>query len=416
MTTPNPFFESARRSLRWFRESPIMAGGGTWGVGERLVLTEDNDALEKIRARFPVFLPYAPGLEVLEQRRSDCNFQAALLFWLAGKILPSQEDQKTARDLLDFLYFRSGLLNKTDERSVIGGWTWTHIQRNFNLWMDDNAWCSVIPFLLAKGEPELDERYNLRKWAGLLASDLRRMFNRAFDPAKEKDMEDPEKTYAGKLEHPHWAAPVQCALALYLERLDPASGEYAAVEDAILRYLHFLDRRLANYNASELCYLMLLAGVMMFVPLMEARGRDLARKTYAELERRIVGNPYGILPAEHDEAPIGPEKADLIYTVNFCVIGLALAALHDTNYLEPARKMALFLAEIQDDGSERPELKGCWRGMYDCKTRSWGGGNRYEGGAGSIYSGWTNAPIAIAQLLVGWRTEHPDAPSNGFLS
>ncbi|MBO7742039.1 MAG: hypothetical protein J6S21_05740, partial [Victivallales bacterium] len=76
--------------------------------------------------------------------------------------------------------------------------------------------------------------------------------------------------------------------------------------------------------------------------------------------------------------------------------------------LEPAKKRALFLAEIQDDGSERRELKGCWRGMYDCAMRTWGGGNRYEGGAGSIYSGWTNAPIAIAQLLIGWLDEHTE--------
>ena len=34
--------------------------------------------------------------------------------------------------------------------------------------------------------------------------------------------------------------------------------------------------------------------------------------------------------------------------------------------------------------------------MFDMNTGTWGGGDRYEGGAGSIYSGWTNAPIAIA--------------------
>ncbi len=410
MSMTNPFGESARKNLQWFRESPIMIGGGAWGVGERILLTQDNEALEKIRAGFPVSLSYAPGLEVLEQRRSDCNFQAALLFWLAGVLLDSPQDRKTAGDLLDFLYFRSGLLNKMDDRSVIGGWTWTHIQRNFNLWMDDNAWCCVIPFLLAKMDPGLEERYSLRKWAKLLASDLRRMFNRSFDPAKEKDMEDPEKIYAGKLEHPHWAGPVQCALVLYLEQLELQSAEYAAVEDAILRYLHFLEKKVETYNASELCYLMLLAGVMMFVPLMEARGRELAQRVYRELGRRIDGNPYGILPAEHDEAPLGPEKVDLIYTVNFCVLGLAVAALQDRQYQGAARKMALFLSEIQDDGSDRPQLRGCWRGMYDAKLRTWGGGNCYEGGAGSIYSGWTNAPIAIAQLLVGWMEDHPDTP------
>jgi len=37
--------------------------------------------------------------------------------------------------------------------------------------------------------------------------------------------------------------------------------------------------------------------------------------------------------------------------------------------------------------------------MYDCQAGEWGGGNRFEGGRGSIYSGWTNAPVSMAFLL-----------------
>jgi hypothetical protein len=32
--------------------------------------------------------------------------------------------------------------------------------------------------------------------------------------------------------------------------------------------------------------------------------------------------------------------------------------------------------------------------MFDLESKAWGGGNSYEGGAGSIYTGWTNAPTA----------------------
>jgi hypothetical protein len=28
------------------------------------------------------------------------------------------------------------------------------------------------------------------------------------------------------------------------------------------------------------------------------------------------------------------------------------------------------------------------------KTKSWGGGNSYEDGSGSLYTGWNNAPIS----------------------
>ena len=46
----------------------------------------------------------------------------------------------------------------------------------------------------------------------------------------------------------------------------------------------------------------------------------------------------------------------------------------------------------------------CYVGFIIERTISlqgYAGGNRYEGGAGSIYSGWTNAPIALAMLLTG---------------
>ena len=59
--------------------------------------------------------------------------------------------------------------------------------------------------------------------------------------------------------------------------------------------------------------------------------------------------------------------------------------------------MIELLVSIQD--SERsPSFSGCWRGMYDVEKRTWNCGDLYEGGSGSIYSGWTNAPISIALL------------------
>jgi hypothetical protein len=39
------------------------------------------------------------------------------------------------------------------------------------------------------------------------------------------------------------------------------------------------------------------------------------------------------------------------------------------------------------------------RGTERLRREGRGGGDRYEGGAGSIYSGWTNAPIGLAFLM-----------------
>ena len=176
--------------------------------------------------------------------------------------------------------------------------------------------------------------------------------------------------------------------------------EAAAVRAALRRYQDYILPQVATTNSSELGYLMILAGTLMHTQEFAASGEALATAVAAQLEARIAANPYGILPAEHFEAPAGPNLADLIYTINFAFVGLALAARKNARYRPTAEKLGAFLAAVQDDGEEYPALKGCWRGMYDCQAHRYGGGNLYEGGANSIYSGWTNAPIAIGMLLM----------------
>jgi len=103
----------------------------------------------------------------------------------------------------------------------------------------------------------------------------------------------------------------------------------------------------------------------------------------------------GNLPAEHFEAPTGAHLVDTIYTVNWVLLGFQLLQSDDskTKYRDAYLKLLEFMVGIQDKSPER-HLCGCWRGMYDLKARAWGGGDCYEGGANSIYSGWTNAPIS----------------------
>ena len=393
--------ESALKNLSWFRQSPIMDGDGRWGVGERLVLTAGNDALAKIHERFPETTCHPGGVECLEQRRSDCNFEAALLFLLAGKLLDSTEFRQVARNLLDYLYCRSGLLNRMDNGLLYGGWAWNHTRHDgLTLWMDDNGWVCAIQFLLARLAPELDAQYRFVHGASILAAELHKVFARSFKPETGGQLVDPEHLFNGRLELPHWAVPVQCALALYLETLLEEGDEAAAVRAALRRYQDYILPQVATTNSSELGYLMILAGTLMQTREFAAAGEELAAAVAAQLEARIAANPYGILPAEHFEAPAGPNLADLIYTINFAFVGLALAARKNARYRPTAEKLGAFLAAVQDDGEEYPALKGCWRGMYDCQAHRYGGGNLYEGGANSIYSGWTNAPIAIGMLLM----------------
>ncbi|MBR4125439.1 MAG: hypothetical protein IKR13_04480, partial [Victivallales bacterium] len=206
--------------------------------------------------------------------------------------------------------------------------------------------------------------------------------------------------FNGRLELPHWAVPLLCALALYLETL-PAGEEAFAVQTDLHRYLDYIFPKVKSTNSSELGYLMILGATLMWSKEFADSGKKLSSAVMAELALRIDANPYGILPAEHFEAPPGPHLADLIYTINFAFVGMVLASAKDARFLDLAQKLGRFLVEIQDNGAEVPALAGCWRGMYDCQAKHYGGGNLYEGGANSIYSGWTNAPIAIGMLLLG---------------
>ena len=117
---------------------------------------------------------------------------------------------------------------------------------------------------------------------------------------------------------------------------------------------------------------------------------------------------YGNLPSEHAEAPVGAHLADLIYTLNWAVLALgSLTAWEKNLFSDPFDRVLALLLRLQDHSPE-PYLFGCWHGMFDLKRQDWGGGNRSEGGAASIYTGWTNAPLAwaVAGRILGKSIEN----------
>lgn len=402
------FLESCELNLSWMRNSGIMSqGDGEWGVAERLVTTGGNAAMDKIRHSFPAISEHE-GYVIVEQRRSDCNFEAALLFALHGQFHHDSSSETTAKNLLDFLFFRSGLLNRTDETSVIGAWNWSHIQRRYGLWFDDDGWVAAMELVLARLFPHLDERYQLREWGRLQALDLLKAFQRTFtaaEPPREK-YTDPKAVYQGRLELPHWAVPTLCALVMLAKEPDTDQETGRQVDAQLDAYLQFAFSRMDTFNGSELGYLTILGALLNWNGDAPQPHRRLLEEAVLRIQNRIDANPeYGIPPAEHFEAPTGPEKADLIYTLNWDFLGMVLAAFCDRKFLPTARSLGEKLVEMQDTSPDLP-FHGCWRGMFDCKKRTYGGGNCYEGGAGSIYSGWTNAPIALGMLLLDHLIEN----------
>ncbi|MBS5531962.1 hypothetical protein KH017_14325, partial [bacterium] len=162
--TDQQLLDAVRRNLEWFRNSGVMdPPDGSWGVAERIAVTKDNTAIEKICRAFPAWNEF-DGYCVIEPRRPDCNFETALLFLLAGRKFGSEEFTRTGENLLMYLYNRSGMI--FPENSV---WNWSNITKQPGRWFDDNGWCGAIQFRIAALRPDLDRKYRMRGRALRLA-------------------------------------------------------------------------------------------------------------------------------------------------------------------------------------------------------------------------------------------------------
>ena len=376
--------ETTRETLNWFRHSGVMRpADGSWGVAERVACAEEK-AMQKMFDVFPAWTEYDTYC-IIEQRRADCNFQTALLFLLAG-------DSETCGNILDYLYCRSGMLNRNENMLPFCAWNWSNISRGNSIWFDDNSWCLFCELAIAGLAPELDRKFRMSHYAMPLAAELARAFDRTMgDADKPGEWTDPEKIWSGRLELPHWGSlPV---LALAAADCRTGKNEHRA---RIRRYHSYLQSALPRLTCSEYAYAAL-GAAMAYRSYGDETDLALLRQAAALLTAKadpVTGN----LPAEHYEAPAGAELADLIYTLNWSLLGLQAAAPFDPVAADVKERQKHFLRSIQDT-TDHPAFRGCWRGMFDCAAGCWGGGDLYEGGAGSIYTGWTNAPIAIGLLL-----------------
>ena len=385
---------SLEASLGWFERSGVMSpADGSWGVGERIVMTEGNTALEKTLRSFPAYVR-REGHVVMEHRRPDCNFEAALMFLLASKALDAPRLRDTAANLLRYLYCRSGMRNPDLSGAgqyPAGAWKWAHHQWSFGIWFDDNAWNCAIPLAIAKFDPALDAEFGLRESALTLAGSLAAGFERQFGAnlAELKDIQ-----WAGDLNSPHWGSLV--AMAMAAAHAETGEARYAEV---VARYDTHVRGRMDSFTTSERAYALLGACA--------ARNLGTAR-LFADSLLGQMDPATGNIPSEWGkEAPVGKHLVDLIYTMNWAALGLqSLAVLTGEAKYRQALEKALGLVVGIQDATPAAHLEGCWRGMYDLEAKAWGGGDCYEGGANSIYSGWTNAPLAIAiatELLTGGR-------------
>lgn len=374
------------QNLKWFGNSGVMVPeDGIWGVAERVAL-KGNSTMDKIYHHFPAWTEF-DKYSIIEQRRPDCNFEAALLFLVASETLGDKKYRVIAENILDFLYFRSGMLTRfpADEK-LTGTWVWSHIIRT--VWFDDNSWNCVIPLMISAKYPEMEKKYDMKKLALTLADNMVVAFKSHFQAP-----EDFKPVWLGNLNLPHWGSLV-CMTMAKAYSVSPK----ASYKDVVDTYHKFLESSKDSFIASELAYGMIGSGFCYSV-FKEEKFNKLAKFFGDKLIRRM-DPATGNIPAEHYEAPVGPHLADTIYTLNWALMGFQI--LHSVNgeekYRRTFEKLLDLMVRIQDK-SPGKHVKGCWRGMFDLETGEWGGGDCFEGGTNSIYTGWTNAPIATCIAL-----------------
>jgi hypothetical protein len=210
--------------------------------------------------------------------------------------------------------------------------------------------------------------------------------------------------------NPHWLGLLTMALA-HATTVDPDTPYAETIKyyyDIVLdgppeNDLYYRENKFGTttglpWTISEYAYLAMTAAICAEA-LQDDKIKEVA-KTAADILLEYQEED-GHFRSEHYESPIAPHLADYIYTQNWATLGLYHTWLlfdKDETYRKGFDASLEFLAATQDK-TESPIFKGCWRGLYDTKAGDWGGGDCYEGGAGSIYSGWTNAPIAWAFLM-----------------
>jgi hypothetical protein len=375
--------KALKENVNWFINSGVMIPeDGKWGVAERILNTVGNGSTERVYKSFPAWTEF-DDYSIIEQRRADCNFETALLFLLAADVFEDKKYYETAVNILDFLYDRSGLLNRCDEKYPLGAWNWSHIKWDRAIWFDDNGWNCYLQLLIAEKCPEFEAKYEMKKWALLLADSLTEGFNAVFN-CQPSDTND----WAGDLKLPHWGSLVCIALARAWKEVP--KPEYMEV---VNKYHEYLWNERDNFIVSEDAYAVI--GASIVAQLLDNPLHLQVAEYFTDKLILKIDPENGNIPAEHNEAPTGTHLADMIYTVNWALLGLQIVSSLTDNekYRKAFEKVLELVIKIQDDCHDK-QYNGCWRGMYDIKAGEWGGGDCYEGGAGSIYTGWTNAPIS----------------------
>jgi hypothetical protein len=361
--------------------------------------------------------------------RADCNAESAMVFGLNGILNHSSKSRKIASNLLDFIYFKSGMCQgaRADARDPafgLIGWgdvspTW--LVANYG---DDNARTLLATAITAAALKS--DRWNELLTRALLAN-LRTTGKLGFRgdridlPALEKNgwryYHDAETiNYSPHFESYLWS----CYLWAY--RQTGYQPFLTTARTAISMTMEAYPAGWRWQNNLERAHMLLcLAWLVRIEDTSEHRewlnriARDLlAHQEPCGVIREDLAAAFGghyYVPQKNEdygtsETPLlqrnGDPVSDQLYTTGFALLGLheATGATGDRNLKRAEDKLAEFLCRIQTRSRKFSYLNGTWFRAFDDRLwETWASSADIGWGAWSLEAGWGQAWTAAVLAL-----------------
>lgn len=442
---PRQELQCFKTGLQWYLNSGVLVSSARWPRVLDWIKTNGGetayaDCLDVGGdGSYGILEGYASGIRSDGQQkqrivfRADCQAESAMVFAVNNWLHPGHQSSQIAKNLLDFLYFKSdmcggGRADPSNPNFGLIGWggiapSWT--VQNYG---DDNARTMLATMLAAAclNSDEWNESLLKAMHANLRTSG-RQGFRGSSISAPEleqngwKYYHDRDFVYYS----PHFEAyPWACYLWAYHHTgyrpfLDKAK---TAIE---ITMAGFPDKWIWNDNMERAHMLLGLSWLVRLENTPEHRqwAKTVATDLLAVQDTcgglterfRVSSSTHYRVPASNEaygtsETPLlqknGDPVTDQLYVSGFSLLGLheAAFALNDKDIKAGEDRLAQFLCRIQNRSKQFPYLNGSWFRAFDYKRwEGWASSGDLGWGAWSVETGWANA-WTLATL--GLRARH----------
>ncbi len=384
--------------------------------------------------RFGIQEGYASGIQYDGSQlqnlplRADCNIESAMVLALNAKLNADKRSIDVARNLLDFVYFNSGMCAgpRADEKhGAFGTIGWGDISPAWLVanYGDDNARAMLGTMIAAAalGDP---------KWNEPLAKALLANYRTTGKFGFRGDRIDIPALASGWKQFynsevinysPHFEAYLwACNLWTYRATGDRRFLDRTTNAIAMTMKVYPTGWRWGD-NSERAQILLSLAWLVRVQDTPEHRqwlnsvANDLLlrQQPNGAIHEWLAGTGGGHyhIPTSNEaygtgETPLiqnnGDPASDQLYTTGFALLGLheAVAATGDTKLKEAEDRLAQFLCRVQIRSEKVPYLNGWWfRAFDDVRWDYWASSADAGWGAWSIEAGWAQAWTATVMAL-----------------